>query len=434
MIERYFAYGSNINQSTMRELVPSSKCLGAARLDNYRLAFTRLSKKTQAGVADIVTCPGMSVWGTLYELDNGDLARIDAKEGYPNAYGRSEIEVAFNEGLCTAFAYTVRNKAPAEFQPGREYLDRIISAASEQEGIPGPYIAFLNHLRSRNEDDMRSGLLVRGTSTRTGAKGATVVRVSRSFAKRRGLGSYCAVELGDLVVVAKVIRVHDKQIPEGVCELDQNLRRALGMRALQTYGYRVDLHLIENSVPRYWFIRPRWLSLAAQRPYWLDSEKNISVLHENNIALLGLEEGQYAKLLACVRCDQPRSYLLKKVDIRLFGGSTSKLGLGTSAERDYPKPDEIYVDRDIRERLDLPKGILGYPLVVMPAVGRLFANRLLFYGITLFLGAEAILRFAAAVGIFVHISQRTQAIGSAIVALAATLGLAVVDLRAKLRF
>jgi hypothetical protein len=58
----------------------STTDLGAARLADHRLAFTRRSVKTGTGVADIVPAPGETVWGALYELGDGELAAIDRKE------------------------------------------------------------------------------------------------------------------------------------------------------------------------------------------------------------------------------------------------------------------------------------------------------------------------------------------------------------------
>ncbi|MCE7891177.1 MAG: gamma-glutamylcyclotransferase, partial [Sorangiineae bacterium PRO1] len=57
----YFAYGSNLGQSALRERCPSARQLGVARVEGFRLGFTRRSEKRRGGVADLVPAPGSVV-------------------------------------------------------------------------------------------------------------------------------------------------------------------------------------------------------------------------------------------------------------------------------------------------------------------------------------------------------------------------------------
>jgi gamma-glutamylcyclotransferase len=126
------------------KLCPRHRCLGVARLDDYRLAFTRRSRKTGSGVADIVRAPGQTVWGVLYEINDDELAAVDRKEGYNWAYTRVILPVRLGVGGSTrrAVTYTVRSKEPAEVPPSRQYLSGIIAAAHER-GLPDSYVAQL---------------------------------------------------------------------------------------------------------------------------------------------------------------------------------------------------------------------------------------------------------------------------------------------------
>lgn len=141
MAVSYFAYGSNMAPNVIVTLCPGSRFLGAACLADYRLAFTRRSRKTGTGVADIVQAPGQTVWGVLYEIRDDELAAIDRKEGYDWAYTRIVLPVRLRVGgpERTAVIYTVRSKDPTEIPPSRQYLDRIIAAA-RRRGLPGTYI------------------------------------------------------------------------------------------------------------------------------------------------------------------------------------------------------------------------------------------------------------------------------------------------------
>ena len=93
MAVRYFAYGSNMSPKVIENVCPSYKFIARACLIDHRLAFTRRSVRWEAGVADIVFAPGMTVWGILFEIDDADLASLDKKEAYGRAYDRITVQV-----------------------------------------------------------------------------------------------------------------------------------------------------------------------------------------------------------------------------------------------------------------------------------------------------------------------------------------------------
>ena len=109
----YFAYGSK-----MAELAEAHvRCLGPARLNDHRLAFTRLSERWGAGAADIVPASGMCLWGALFEVDEAMLRRLDQEEGEGKAYNRIEVKARCNSEVYDALAYeviesTFRRSAP----------------------------------------------------------------------------------------------------------------------------------------------------------------------------------------------------------------------------------------------------------------------------------------------------------------------------------
>src|SRR4051794_32493781 len=131
----YFAYGSNMARGGM----PEGRLVGPARLDGYRLALTRRSIRWQAGVLDIVAGPGEAVWGALFEVDDGDLERLDAKEGAGVAYRRIEVEL---EGGKSAIAYEVIDKEPKDVPPAPEYAALVLAGAREC-GLPGDWVSQL---------------------------------------------------------------------------------------------------------------------------------------------------------------------------------------------------------------------------------------------------------------------------------------------------
>ena len=135
----YFAYGSNMSSEQMSNRCPNSKYLGYGFLKNYKIDFTRMSQLREGGVADIVYCENEEVWGVFYSLTENDLTFLDTKEGYPDAYTRSDFNCYFVKNnlqvgkaeQITAIAYTVVNKSPITIPPSLKYLNILQDAAFE---------------------------------------------------------------------------------------------------------------------------------------------------------------------------------------------------------------------------------------------------------------------------------------------------------------
>jgi len=127
MAVKYFAYGSNMSPTVMTRVCPTHKVLGAAKLIDQRLAFTRRSVKSGSGVADIVPAPSMAVWGVVYEVDEKEISSLDKKEGVGFAYARQEIEVVLaSKRIKRAITYSVVSKESKEVPPSPEYLGLLL--------------------------------------------------------------------------------------------------------------------------------------------------------------------------------------------------------------------------------------------------------------------------------------------------------------------
>ena len=148
----YFAYGSNLNWIQMKKRVSSSSFYGTAKLENYRLDFTRESINWGCGVADIVE-DNKDVWGVIYQFDEKDLGRLDKCEGYnpnrvKNAYRRIE-KMVYLEGKkdqpMTVYTYEVIDKEFGKHKPNKDYKNLIVTGAKYWK-LPKEYIKFLENI------------------------------------------------------------------------------------------------------------------------------------------------------------------------------------------------------------------------------------------------------------------------------------------------
>ena len=131
-----FAYGSNMASSEMEAWCPEHRFLAPARLDGFRIELRRRSIRWRGGAADIVAAPGESVWGALYEVADGELDRLDQKEGQGFAYRQVQVELADGR---RAVAYEVIDKEPREVPCSPEYAELVLAGARER-GLPEEWV------------------------------------------------------------------------------------------------------------------------------------------------------------------------------------------------------------------------------------------------------------------------------------------------------
>lgn len=93
----YLAYGSNLNTYQMRHRCPNAKPLGTAFIEGYELLFKGSKTGSYLTIEknDKARVP-VGVWA----VDEEDERHLDAYEGYPSFYYKSELEITY-EGLIT---------------------------------------------------------------------------------------------------------------------------------------------------------------------------------------------------------------------------------------------------------------------------------------------------------------------------------------------
>ena len=140
----YFGYGSNLALRVMDQVCPGYRVVGAARLDGYRLAFTRYSVTWQGGVADVVPSHRQVVWGRLYDITDTCLVSLDVKESYGVGYTRFKCTVFGVDGQrYDAITYGVIDKSEDEYPATAAYKSTILEGAYECD-FPPDYMVFLS--------------------------------------------------------------------------------------------------------------------------------------------------------------------------------------------------------------------------------------------------------------------------------------------------
>ncbi|KMK75135.1 gamma-glutamylcyclotransferase family protein [Alkalihalobacillus pseudalcaliphilus] len=125
----YFAYGSCMDVQDIARDVEKARFVGPAKLENYRLAFTKYSKNRQGGVADIVKSEGGSLEGVVFEVPN--FIALDYREGAPTFYERINVSVFLYQvkKWLNVSTYTVVHKEATEIKPGDYYASLILNGA-----------------------------------------------------------------------------------------------------------------------------------------------------------------------------------------------------------------------------------------------------------------------------------------------------------------
>ena len=106
----YFGYGSNLLAARIERRLGPCERLGAASLAGYVLRFhKRGGDGSGKGDAFRTGDPGDRLWGALFHLDEGQLAKLDRIEG--PGYERRTVQVLLGERGLEADLYAARPEA-----------------------------------------------------------------------------------------------------------------------------------------------------------------------------------------------------------------------------------------------------------------------------------------------------------------------------------
>jgi hypothetical protein len=143
----FFAYGDRMNEEKMIGEKPNARLVGPARLDGYRLAFNVISRAWGGGAANAVHDPRGSLWGILWELQDGDLQDLEPinRGGMPAEDRILDVEVHGPDGVVQARTFAVESHE-SFVRPTDRYFDMLRATAMNQ-GLPEDALAAIDQAR-----------------------------------------------------------------------------------------------------------------------------------------------------------------------------------------------------------------------------------------------------------------------------------------------
>ena len=135
----FFAYGSNMLTSRLRERVPSAAPRGIGQLRGHILAWNKRSRADGSGKCDAEATGRESdmLWGVLFEIDAQHKPSLDRAEGLGAGYAEKVVKILTPAGEVDAITYCATDKDPI-LRPYRWYTALVIAGAREH-GLPVEY-------------------------------------------------------------------------------------------------------------------------------------------------------------------------------------------------------------------------------------------------------------------------------------------------------
>lgn len=157
-MKNYFAYGSSANGDALNKALTKAgfgdkfKELGIGRIDGYKLAFTRL-RRDETGALDMIVSEGDYVLGVVYEVADEAMPSIDKREGHPNSYNKTGIDIILDGEETHVLTYLVVDKQTEEVCPSEDNFKKVLTglkARFPKEYVNKYYIGHINETFNKN--------------------------------------------------------------------------------------------------------------------------------------------------------------------------------------------------------------------------------------------------------------------------------------------
>ena len=153
---RYFAYGSNLCSSRLRERTPSASVVAVARLAGYDLRFHKRSTDTSGKCDAYETRKDTDVvWGVVFEIDSQEKPALDRAEALNAGYEERPVDLESDAGSISALTYVASpGYVDDGLVPFAWYLRYVVLGAEGHE-FSDHYVRRLREVQTRidpNED------------------------------------------------------------------------------------------------------------------------------------------------------------------------------------------------------------------------------------------------------------------------------------------
>tara|TARA_R110002073_G_scaffold44540_1_gene123402 strand:+ start:9674 stop:10168 length:495 start_codon:yes stop_codon:yes gene_type:complete len=136
----YFAYGSNMSLSRLRERAPSAEALGCFALNGHDLRFHKSGKDGSAKCDAYFTADtGDVIYGVLFKIDPGEKHVLDKAEGLGHGYDEKDVTVTAHDGSWITATTYVATEISDNLKPYSWYLKHVLVGAREAS-LPSDYI------------------------------------------------------------------------------------------------------------------------------------------------------------------------------------------------------------------------------------------------------------------------------------------------------
>ncbi|MCP1676532.1 gamma-glutamylcyclotransferase (GGCT)/AIG2-like uncharacterized protein YtfP [Natronocella acetinitrilica] len=136
----YFAYGSNMSLSRLRERVQSAEILGRFTLKQHDLRFHKSSKDGSGKCDAFFTADSVNViYGVLFKIDPAEKSALDKAEGLGYGYEAKEVTVTAHDGTSVTATTYVATNIDKSLKPYSWYVNHVL-VGTREASLPQDYI------------------------------------------------------------------------------------------------------------------------------------------------------------------------------------------------------------------------------------------------------------------------------------------------------
>lgn len=153
---KYFAYGSNMLLSRLRERTPSAKLLSTGILFEHKLIFHKISYDGSGKCDAYQTNNDCDhLYGVIYEIPKHEKYNLDIAEGLGLGYEEKNVSIYVNSKKTIVDAITYyATEIHASLKPYCWYKNFVVQGAIEN-CLPEEYIDTLRNAESIKDSDIK---------------------------------------------------------------------------------------------------------------------------------------------------------------------------------------------------------------------------------------------------------------------------------------